>query len=112
MIWTIAKAILAATVITAASSLAGKRPVLAGFITALPLASLLALAFAQIEHGNDDQTITYAKSILIGVPVSYLFFVPFFAADKLGWSFWTAYAVGLGLLGAGFFLHRWLAGHI
>jgi hypothetical protein len=99
---------IAATVIGFSSWLAGKRPELAGFIIALPLASLIALAFAQIEHKDAETSITFAKSILIGVPVSWLFFAPFFFADRLGNSFWLSYLIGLGLLVAGFFIHRYL----
>jgi hypothetical protein len=40
---------IAATVIGFTSWLSGKKPELAGFIIALPIASLLALAFSQIE---------------------------------------------------------------
>jgi hypothetical protein len=45
-----AKLILAATVIGYASWLSDKKPVLAGFIVALPLVSILALLFSYIEH--------------------------------------------------------------
>ena len=51
---------------------------MAGFIIALPMASLIAIAFVYFEHNSVEKTILYAKSILIAVPVSYLFFLPFF----------------------------------
>lgn len=101
---------IAATVIALTSWLSGKKPELAGFIIALPLASLLALAFSQIEHKDPAASITFAKSILIGVPVSWLFFAPFFFADRLGDNFWLCYAIGLVLLVAGFFIHRFVSG--
>jgi len=99
---------IAAIVIAFASWLAGKKPELAGFIIALPIASLLALAFSYSEHQNSEASITFAKSILIGVPVSWLFFLPFFFADKLNLNFMICYALGLVLLVAGFFLHQYL----
>jgi hypothetical protein len=98
---------IAATVIGFTSWLSGKKPELAGFIIALPIASLLALAFSQIEHKDAAASITFAKSILIGVPVSWLFFAPFFFADRLGGNFWLCYAIGLALLAGGFFVHRY-----
>ncbi|MCK5395856.1 MAG: hypothetical protein KAJ32_07680 [Gammaproteobacteria bacterium] len=98
----------AACVIAFGSWLAGKKPELAGFIVALPLASLLALAFSYIEHRDAETSITFAKSILVGVPVSYLFFLPFFFADKLDYGFWFSYLTGLMLLVAGFFIHRYI----
>lgn len=81
---------------------------MAGFIIALPIASLLALVFTYLEHRDAEASITFAKSILVGVPVSYLFFVPFFFADKLGNSFWLSYLTGLILLVLGFFVHRYI----
>jgi hypothetical protein len=71
------KIVLSALVIAAASWLSGKYPKLAGFIIALPLATLIALVLSYTEHKNAETTITFAKSILIGVPASYLFFFPF-----------------------------------
>jgi len=105
MIWFI-KIFTAAGVIALSSWLAGKRPELAGFIIALPLASLLALAFAHVEHGNAQNSITFARSILIAVPVSWLFFAPFFFSAKLGDNFWLCYVIGLVLLGGGYFIHK------
>lgn len=105
---TLLKIGVAAGVITISSWLAGKKPEMAGFIIALPLASLLALAFSYAEHRNQEASITFAKSILVGVPVSWLFFLPFFFAERLGMGFVTCYALGLGLLAAGFFLHQYI----
>lgn len=104
----ILKVATAATVIAFASWLSGKKPELAGFIVALPIASLLALAFSYMEYRDPAASITFAKSILVGVPVSYLFFLSFFFADKLGNSFWLSYMTGLVLLVIGFFLHRFI----
>lgn len=49
-IWVFVKVGIAAGVITFASWLAGKKPELAGFIIALPIASLIALVFSYMEH--------------------------------------------------------------
>ena len=70
----ILKILLAAVVIAFASWLSGKYPKLAGFIIALPLATIIALVFSYIEHKNPENTITFAKSVLVAVPVSYFFF--------------------------------------
>jgi len=102
------KILLAAVVIAFASWLSGKKPELSGFIIALPLASILTLVFSYLEHKNPETSITFAKSILVGVPISYLFFVPFFFAKSLGMNFWIIYFVGIILLIMGYFLHRYL----
>jgi hypothetical protein len=102
------KVLLAAIVIAFASWLSGKKPELSGFIIALPLASLIALVFSYLEHKNPETSITFAKSILVGVPISYLFFLPFFFAKSLGMNFWFIYAIGVILLVIGFVLHRYI----
>lgn len=103
------KIVIVALIVAFASWLSGKKPELAGFITALPLVSILALAFSYIEHKDIDVTSTYAKSIILAVPVSWLFFLPFFFTDKFGSNFWNYYMLGLMLLGGGYFVHQWVA---
>ena len=102
------KVLLAAVVIAFASWLSGKKPELSGFIIALPIASIIAIAFSYLEHKNSENTIIFAKSILIGVPVSYLFFVPFFFAKNLNMNFWLIYGLGFLLLVIGYFVHKYL----
>ena len=108
MMFFLFKIILAASVIAFASWLSNKKPELSGFIIALPIASLIALVFSYLEHKNPETSITFAKSILIGVPISYLFFLPFFFAKSLGMNFWLIYAIGVVLLVVGFVLHRYI----
>ncbi|TNE56513.1 MAG: hypothetical protein EP340_11510 [Alphaproteobacteria bacterium] len=105
-----AKTLLAALIISFASWLAGKRPELAGFIIALPLSTLLALAFSYAEFKDPASSVIFAKSIFVAIPVTMFFFVPFLAADRFAISFPVAYVSGIALLGAGYFLHRWIAG--
>ena len=92
------KILFAALVIAFASWLSGKKPELSGFIIALPIASIIAIVFSFLEHKNTENTVIFAKSILIGVPVSYLFFLPFFFAKNLNMNFWLIYLIGLTLL--------------
>lgn len=99
---------LAAIIIAFASWLSGKKPELSGFIIALPLASIVAIIFSYLEHKNPETSITFAKSILIGVPISYLFFLPFFFAKALGMNFWLICSLGIGLLLLGFFVHKYV----
>ena len=102
------KVFLAASIISATSWLSGKKPELAGFITALPMVSILALLFSYVEHRDAETSITLAKSVMIGVPVSYLFFLPFFLAERFGWGFWQPYICGLVLIVLGYFIHGFL----
>lgn len=108
MIFTALKVTIAAFVIAFTSWLAGKKPELAGFITALPLVSIMALAMAYSQHGDAGNTAQYARSIIFAVPISWLFFVPFFFTERLSLGFWPSWLLGLALLGAGYFLHQWI----
>src|SRR3990167_8795737 len=71
------KVVVSAVLISFASWLSGKKPVLAGFIIALPLASLISLVFSYAEYRNMDKLNQYALSILVAVPLSLAFFIPF-----------------------------------
>ena len=48
------KALLAGLIIAFSSWLAGQNPRMAGFIIALPMASLIAIAFVYFEHSNSE----------------------------------------------------------
>jgi len=102
------KILVASSVISFTSWLSAKKPDLAGFIIALPIASLLVLAFSYLQYHDTKASISFAKSILVGVPVSWLFFLPFFFAEKFNYGFWISYVVGIALLVIGFFLHRYI----
>ena len=52
----LAKVLLAAIIISFASWLSGKKPELSGFIIALPIASIIAIAFSYLEHKNTENT--------------------------------------------------------
>ena len=102
----ISKTVIAALLISFASWLSGKRPDVAGFIVALPIATLIVLVFAHTEHQSPATSIAFAKSIFVGIPISLLFFVPFLLAEKVNISFWGCYFGGIVLLVIGFFLHK------
>ena len=104
----LAKVLLAALVIAFASWLSGKKPELSGFIIALPIASIIAIAFSYLEHKNTENTVIFAKSILVGIPVSYLFFLPFFFAKNFNMYFWLIYGLGIILLLIGYFVHKYI----
>ena len=104
----ILKTILSALIISFVSWLSGKKTGIAGFITALPITTLLALAFSKIEWGDPKQSVEYAKSVFVAIPVSLLFFGPFLFAEKFNLSFWSCYIIGLSLLVLGYFIHQFI----
>lgn len=108
MYWAFAKIFISAGVIAFASWLSDKRPELAGFIMALPIATLLALAFSFVEFKDAAATVRFAKSVFVAVPLSLLFFVPFLLAEKLQLPFWGLYTAGIALLATGYFIHLFI----
>lgn len=114
MVFTIFKIILSACVIAFASWLSGKRPDLAGFIIALPLMTLLVLPFSYTEYQDAETSITFAKSIMLAVPLSLTFFVPFLFARSIQtimpaeFAFWGIYGLGVLCLIGAYFAHQFL----
>lgn len=98
--------LVSALVISFASWLSGRLPALAGFIVAMPLSTMLVLPLSYQEHGSAEASILLAKSILVALPISLAFFLPFLLADRLELSFWQAYLLGCLALPAGFVVHR------
>ena len=99
------KVVAASILISFVSWLSNRSTALAGFLTALPLTTLIALGFSHAQWKDPQQSVEYAKSILIAVPASLLFFVPFLFADRLKLGFWSCYGIGIGLLFVGYLAH-------
>ena len=100
------KTLSASVIIAFCSWLAGRRPEIAGFLIALPLVSVIAILFSYLEHRQLATSIQFAKSILVGVPISLLFFIPFLIAERWQLNFWSCYILGLSLLIMGYYLHK------
>jgi hypothetical protein len=99
---------LSASLISLALWVAKTNPVLGGFIVSLPLSTLIVLALNKLQNPDAASGAILAKSILVGIPATLLFFVPFLLADRMKISFWQAYGSGFVLLGLSFFIHRYL----
>ena len=99
------KVIISAVLISFASWLSGKKPILAGFIIALPLSSLISLVFSYAEYRDMDKLNQYALSILVAVPLSLAFFVPFILNKWFKMSFPLTITSAVGLLAIAYFIH-------
>ena len=102
------KILLSALVIAGASWLSGKYPKLAGFIIALPLATLIALVLSYTEHKNVETTITFAKSILVGVPASYFFLYSILFCQKFKYEFLAYLFNRPSATGRRIFVHKYI----
>ena len=96
--------LISAVVIGIVAWISRRYPATGGFIIALPLATILVLPLAYLQHRDPDSAFDMARSILVALPITLLFFIPFLLRDRL--SFWGAYAIGCALLPMGYFVHR------
>ncbi len=103
------KVVLSAAIIVFASWLAGKNPILAGFIIALPLMSVLSIFFSYWQYRDMDKINQFAVSILVAVPLSLTFFIPFVLNKWLKMGFVLTYGLAIGCLAAAYLLHHFIA---
>jgi hypothetical protein len=101
----ILKVVLSGLIIAGISWLAGKNPTLAGFLIALPILSMLAIGFSYLQYQDMGKINQFAISILVSLPLSALFFVPFLLNRWIKWGFVPTLLSGLALLYAGYLMH-------
>lgn len=105
------KVVVTGLVIAFTSWLAGRKPVLAGFLVALPMISLLSIPFSYLEYRDMEKINQFGVSILTAVPLSLLFFVPFVLNRWLKMGFVSTYSLAIGLLIVGYSVHHYLEKH-
>lgn len=94
----IAKVLVSALVITAATEVAKRYPFWGAVIIAVPLTSILAMSWLYAETRDNALLTQFAKDIFVIVPVSLVFFLPFWLEPKTQLGFILNLMVGLGLL--------------
>ena len=99
------KILLSASIIAGISWYAGKNPSLAGFLIALPIVSVLAISFSYFQYRDMEKINQFAGSIVVSIPLSLLFFVPFILNRWLKWSFFPIILSGFILLFVGYLIH-------
>ena len=103
-----AKVLLSSAILVGVSWLAGKNAILAGFLMALPLLSMLAILFSYLQYRDMAKINEFANSILVAVPLSLMFFIPFILNKWLKMGFTLTYSLGVGCLAAAYFLHSFI----
>lgn len=98
------KTVVAGLLISFASWLAGKKPVLAGFIIALPLTSVIAILFSYAEYRDMDKINRFAQSIFVAVPLSLTFFVPFLLNRWIKMNFASTFLLSISFLAISYYL--------
>jgi hypothetical protein len=103
--------VISVAVILGATWLSKRQPGLAGFVTALPITSMLVLVLSHLDETSMTDQARFARSLLLGIPLSCAFLLPFAAAPRLNLGFWPSFAAGLALLACGYAIHRAVIGH-
>ena len=106
--WFAIKTLLAGLIIAYASWLSGRKPILAGFIVALPLVSMISILLSYLEYKDMSKINQFAISIVVAVPLSLSFFVPFILNRWLKLGFWPTYLLAIGFVGLAYLLHSWI----
>jgi hypothetical protein len=101
---------VSALVITFATWLSKRYPATAGFVTALPITTMLVLILGYVDGVSGEQRTSFARSLMVALPLSVSFLIPFAVGPRLGLGFWSAFAAGVALLGVGYMAHRFILG--
>lgn len=102
------KTLLSGLIIAFASWLAGRKPVLAGFIVALPLISMISISLSYLEYKDMNKINEFAVSILVAVPLSLTFFIPFVLNRWLKMNFLMTYLSAVACLAFAYSVHHFI----
>lgn len=78
---------------------------LAGFIIALPLMSMLSILFSYLEYRDMTKINQFAVSIFAAVPLSLTFFAPFLLNRWLKLSFPWIYSLAVASVALAYLVH-------
>jgi len=94
----LAKVLVSALVIAAATEVAKRSPFWGALLIALPLTSILAMSWLYVDTRDNQLLTQFARDIFVLVPVSLVFFLPFWLEEKTRFGFLANMALGLALL--------------
>lgn len=92
------KLLVSALVIALASEVAKRSPFWGALIVALPLTSILAMGWLYAETRDNALVTGFARDILLLVPMSLVFFLPFLLESRTRLGFIPNMAIGVVLL--------------
>ena len=93
----IAKALFTGTTVVVVSEIAGRMPRLGGLVLSLPIVSIMAFVMAWMTTKKPEVLSGLAQEMLILIPLTLVFYVPFLFINQTNFSFWMALIVGVVL---------------
>lgn len=94
----VAKVAVSALVIVAATEVAKRSPFWGALLIALPLTSVLAMSWLYAETRDNALLTQFARDIFVLVPVSLVFFLPFWLEKKTQFGFIANMLLGFVLV--------------
>ncbi|PWB55954.1 MAG: hypothetical protein C3F18_05380 [Nitrosomonadales bacterium] len=93
----VVKVLISVAVLLAAVEIAKRSPFWGAVVIALPLTSMLAMAWLYWDTRDMGRVSAFARDIFFLVPPSLLFFLPFVFEPRSHWPFWLNFAAGVAL---------------
>lgn len=106
----VAKVFLTAAVVVAVSEIAKRSSFWGAVLASLPLTSLLAFVWIQLETGNAQAVASLSHGIFWLVLASLPLFLVLPLLLRSGWTFWPSLAAACGVTAAAYFALVWLLG--
>lgn len=95
------KVVVTVVVVIGAAELGKRSSWLGGLVVALPLISILSMTWIYVDTRDSARVAAFARDILIMLPPSLLFFLPFVLEPHTHWPFWLNCGVGCVITAAG-----------
>lgn len=109
-LFAITKIITSAVIIAAVTEIAKRNVTIGGLITAMPLVTILALFWLHYEKKSTAFLGDFSLSVLAGLPMSIMFFIPIIYMFKKGYNFYLVMFVGMIFLAIGAYIQQKIMG--
>ena len=110
MYYLIFKVVLTAALVVAISEVGKRSLLLGGLLASIPLTSLLALAWLQVESGNRERVAELSLSIFWLIPPSLIFLATLPTLLRTELPAWAAFAIAILATGAGYWIYLQVLG--
>jgi hypothetical protein len=104
----ILRGLAAGFLVVAVAEIARRWPRVGSLILTLPIVIPVVFLVMYMRDADVRPISRMAREILFLIPLGLPFFVPLAAAERMGWSFWSAFAMGLALVTVTIGVYLWL----
>ncbi|HSA07414.1 MAG TPA: DUF3147 family protein [Candidatus Gastranaerophilales bacterium] len=105
----IIKILISAVIIAVVTEIAKKYTSIGGLIAAMPITTLLSIFWLYFEKKDTLLIANFLYSVIQGVFITFLFFIPCIILLKKGYNFYLSVFISLMLLSVGVYIYQKLA---